>query len=880
MTPLDLDDEDGGISTEVGYLPVRTLSPGRPQRGQPIGKKRSTAEQRPMAAQKDTETQNIAGQPAPTASRTAAPDMQALAQRDLAEHRRVGARLQASEQRFRALFEWATIGIATMDTAGRYLETNPALQQMLACSAEELQGQNFIQFTHPEDQATVKQLFADLVAGRCEHCQTEQRLIRRDSGSVWANLVISLVRDQDGTPQFAFSIVEEISRRKQTEEALQRYAERLKTLHEIDQAILAARSPGTIALAALGRLRQLVPCQRIIVAELNRPGMARVLAVEADSKFETDFGARLELFSAEFFNRQRLKGADDLAALTQRSPFQESLYAEGIRAYMIAPLLVQEELLGALILEADRPNIFTAEHVDTAAEVAALLAVAIRQAHLYDAVRQRAEELAEANRRAQEARAAAEAANQAKSVFLANMSHELRTPLNAILGFAQLMTHSPSLTTEQQTNLAIIGRSGEHLLSLINDILELSKIEAGRITVLSQIFDLYQLLDGLEEMFRLRAADKGLALIFERAPEVPRWIKTDEGKLRQVLINLLGNAVKFTTIGGIILRVSMPPMAGTAPTEPGYLHFEVQDTGPGIAPDEIPLVFEPFVQTESGRQSQQGTGLGLPISRKFVQLLGGELTLESKVGQGAIFRFNVATETVTAREVPRSPLPHRVVGLEPGQPTYRLLVVEDQEASRLLLIKLLTPLGFEVRGAENGAQAFALWQEWRPHLIWMDMRMPDMNGYEATRRIKAAPGGEDTVIIALTATAFESDRSRILAEGCNDFVRKPFREAEIYNVLTQHLGVRFIYDLAQAEEPAIPAHVRVSKELNPAALARSAPAWLAQLKQATIDADRDLILALIDQIRPHDPALAEGLVALANNFDHDQILSLIKQAGG
>jgi PAS domain S-box-containing protein len=405
----------------------------------------------------------------------------------------------------------------------------------------------------------------------------------------------------------------------------------------------------------------------------------------------------------------------------------------------------------------------------------------------------------------QEARREAEAANQAKSTFLANMSHKLRTPLNAILGFSQLMDGDLNLTDEQQENLEIINRSGEHLLALINDVLEMSKIEAGRVALQETSFDLYGLLDSLEEMFRLRAEHRGLTLSLRRAENVPRYVVTDEGKLRQVLSNLLGNAVKFTREGGVSLRVSAPSPALPRTQARTILHFEVEDTGPGIAPEELEVVFDPFVQATVGQGPQEGTGLGLTISRQFVRLMGGDITASSKLGQGSLFQFDVQVGLAAAAEFEETRPGRRVVGLAPDQRAaddrpFRLLVVEDKETNRRLLVKLLESLGFDVQEAVNGQQALEMWEHWQPHLIWMDMRMPVMNGHEATQRIKTTPRGQAAIIIALTATAFEEDREQILLEGCDDFVRKPFRKDDIYDMLVKHLGVRFLYE----EEPAPP----------------------------------------------------------------------------
>jgi CheY-like chemotaxis protein len=353
---------------------------------------------------------------------------------------------------------------------------------------------------------------------------------------------------------------------------------------------------------------------------------------------------------------------------------------------------------------------------------------------------------------------------------------------------------------------------------------------------------------------------------------VPQYVRTDEGKLRQVLMNLLGNAVKFTEEGGVALRVARA-------IEEERLIFEVEDTGPGIAPQELEAVFEPFVQTTSGQRSLEGTGLGLSISRQFARLMGGDITASSELGEGSVFRFEVPVGLVEAAKVEVVRPSRRVLGLEPGQAIYRLLIVDDRETTRQLLVKLLEPLGFEVREAVQGQEAIEMWERWEPHLIWMDMRMPVMDGYEATRRIKATAKGQATVIVALTASAFEEDRETILSAGCDDVVRKPFRQDEIFDMLAKHLQVRFVYEegLAPSTEVQL---AEAQEALTPAALAALPPGWLAELRQATIKADLDLILALVDQIGEQNAAVAGELADLARDFQYKKILTLIGKGRG
>jgi signal transduction histidine kinase/CheY-like chemotaxis protein len=467
----------------------------------------------------------------------------------------------------------------------------------------------------------------------------------------------------------------------------------------------------------------------------------------------------------------------------------------------------------------------------------------------------------------------AEAANRAKSAFLANMSHEIRTPMNAILGFSQLLLRTSSLSPLQGQYLNTINRSGEHLLALINDILAMSKIEAGRVTVNPTTFDLDGLLGDLESMFRLRTEARHLRFSVESSKEVPRLVVTDESKLREVLINLLGNAVKFTNKGHIVLRVRTE---GKSETDRRLL-FEVEDTGVGISGEEIGRLFRHFEQTQSGLDAGTGTGLGLAISREFVRLMGGDITVRSQVGKGSVFQF--AIRLTPGKEddpafLEKKAVSQRVVGLCPGTPPCRVLVVDDVEDNRVLLARTLGAVGFETRQSLNGAEALEQLTAWRPHLVLMDKRMPVMDGHEAIGRIRASAGGQGVRIIILTASVFEENRQEALAAGADDFLGKPFRESELFGKIQALLGVEYTY----AEPPPAEA---VPAPGNPPGVPSDRPTGhlprelVGELREATLGVDVDRMLELVERVGEHDARLGKELARLVHQFEYKKLLQLL-----
>ncbi|MBE9111548.1 PAS domain S-box protein [Nodosilinea sp. LEGE 07298] len=804
------------------------------------------------------------------------------------KHHQAELALQRQQEFLRNVIDNPPNLIFAKDWQGRFVLANQAVASLYDTTVQDLIGKTDADFN--PSLAEFEHFLRDdrevISTGKVKVIEEE---VTSKTGKIYQFKTIKKpIKAIDGQTTLSLGVATDIGSYKKMEQALRLIVEGTATKTSQDFFHLLVR-----------HLAEVLGVRYALVAELTGPdsNRSRTLAFWQGDRFGDNFEYALTGTPCERVAAGEMIYYED--SIQAKFPQHEHLADLGVESYLGMPLNnALGDVIGHLKVLDNRP-IVEREFSEQILRIFAARAGA-------ELERKQSEEamaalLAQAQDQAQDlkkAKLSAEVASRAKSDFLAHMSHELRTPLNSILGFTQIINHVPNLPEAVRDYVTIINRSGQHLLTLINDVLEMSKIEAGRLKLQAHDFDFYQLLDSIYEMLSLKATHQNLQFFIERSPQLPRYITADEGKLRQVLLNLLGNAIKFTTQGCVVLRIDAIA-ASDDRFAPITLGFEVEDSGPGIAPDDLPRLFTPFVQTSTGQKNNEGTGLGLTISQKFVQLLGGTITVESGVGQGSTFRFQIPV-TPSLVEVPTPVFPALpMVGVHPSHLPCRLLIVEDHWENQQVLLNLLQPLGFSLRVANHGREAIDLWAEWYPHGILMDMRMPIMDGYEAIQHIRARerkarmaverPPGSSAhpmaKIIAVTSSAFDQERADILEAGCDDFISKPFQEQDLLAKLAQHLGLTYLYaapislgkqvdEASTAVPPGVP-HAQ-SETLT---LEGQSRAWIDQLHRAAVLGRDTQILKLIAQLPATQADLIQALTRWAQDFHFEQILALTRAAG-
>lgn len=739
------------------------------------------------------------------------------------ERKRAEEKVRRSNEEWEKTFAAVPDLIAILDVEHRVSRCNEAMAARMGLNPAECVGRKCFELFHGTDAPLKSCPFSRLMRDGREHT------VEIEEDYLGASFQVSTfpLYDAGGRLEGCVHVARDITERQKAEAALRsselKYRRLVETLQE-----------GIWSIDEKG------------ITSFVNPRMAEMLGYSVEEMLGKPVFAFMDqegIRETEYYLERRKKG------ISEQHDF-ELIRKDGERIYVnmsVAPIIDDEH----------RYRGSTAGVADITERKAAEEEIRQLNVELEERVSLRTKEL-------QRAMEQAEAANRAKSAFLSNMSHEIRTPMNAILGFSQLLRNDSSLKPDQIQKLENISRSGEHLLALINDILDISKIEAGRLTLSESNFDLHALLKDMVTMFTVRTDSKGLKIRVEMDPDLPRWVIADEGRLRQIIINLVGNAVKFTDEGEVIIRMRHQCENDGR----WFLYGEIEDTGPGIPAHDLGHLFQPFHQTEAGLKAG-GTGLGLVLSRQYARLMGGEVYVESALGKGSSFRFRV--EIHRGKELPASfsTYRRRIRGIKSVSRQLCALVVDDNLDNRLLTKEILCTVGFEVVEAMNGREALEVFAQQSPDIVLMDLNMPILDGYKAISRLRMTPAGVKIPVIAITASAFDGERQRAMDSGADAYIRKPFRDYELLEAVGSLLGIEYLYDelVDEATRTVI---------LSPAAMACIPSEVRDTILKTTINLDHDQLLSILEELSGDQPRIAAGLLELAKSYQYDTLISLLK----
>jgi PAS domain S-box-containing protein len=848
---------------------------------------------------------------------------------DISDRKRFEQALIQSEERFREIARTISQCFFVRASTGEFLYVSPAYEKIWGRTCESLyqNPRSWMEILHPDDRHLVQGSLTEQFHGN--PVKRQYRIIRPDGQERWIVASISVVRDDAGQPLRFIGIAADISDRKLAEEALRESANRKRAIAQVLQRMRQSLDINTIFSTTTEELRVVMKCDRVAIYQFNPDWSGEFVAESMASGWRTLLLEQNNVppLTDDILDSENcaLRAWDVINGPIQDTYLQETqggvysqgasylvaedIYTTGLspchiellerlqaRAYLIVPIFCSNKLWGLLASyhnSGARP--WSESEINTVVQIGIQLGVALQQAQLLEETRQQSLAL-------QKAKETADAANRAKSTFLANMSHELRTPLNGILGYAQIFQADKNCTPKQKEGVNIIYQCGTHLLTLINDILDLSKIEAEKLELYPEDFPFPSFLTGVTEIFRLKAAQKSINFTYLALNPLPRVIHADEKRLRQVLMNLLSNAVKFTDTGSVTFKVEVishkSSVIGNREQEQlpitdyplpitDYrlpiikLRFQIEDTGIGITSEELEKIFLPFEQVGDSSRRSEGTGLGLAISQKIVEMMGSQIFVESTSGVGSLFGFDLdLPEVSTSTQLMGVKTTDNIIGYSGSK--RKILVVDDHWENRAVIINMLEPLGFELLEAANGQEGLEKAVECKPDLILTDLVMPVMDGYQMTQRLRQVPEFQNTTIIAISASVFEAYQQKSRDSGCQDFLPKPVQAEELLNKIKSYLNLSWIYENEGTSDWGVGHRdeKRTSPQPppSPSEMVIPPPEELLALYEAANSGDVEGVeqgVMGLKQLNPDYTHFATRILELAQDFNYEKIANLV-----